>query len=122
MSNHSAAEPSGYLDGYNFKSFFGVSGEPGSFQWNRGQERVPDHWYRRTLENPYNLAELAADLAIGFAAYPGSVKLGGNTGKTNSFVGVNPSDLTGGVFVSTCLDHTLLSCITDQDHSQPATC
>lgn len=44
MSNHSKEEPSGYLDGYNFKTFFGVTGEPGSFKWNRGQERVPDNW------------------------------------------------------------------------------
>lgn len=44
MSNHTDDEPSGYLDGGIFKSFFGVTGEPGSFVWNRGQERVPDNW------------------------------------------------------------------------------
>ena len=44
MSNHSAEEPSGYLDGYNFKSFFGITGNPGSFKWQRGQERIPDNW------------------------------------------------------------------------------
>lgn len=44
MSNHSQEEPSGYLDGYNFKSFFGVTGEPGSFVWERGQEKVPENW------------------------------------------------------------------------------
>jgi hypothetical protein len=42
MSNHSAEEPAGYLDGYNFKTFFGVSGEPGSFVWNHGQEHIPE--------------------------------------------------------------------------------
>lgn len=44
MSNHSADVPSGYLDGYNFKSFFGVAGTPGNFQWLKGQERVPENW------------------------------------------------------------------------------
>lgn len=30
--------------------------------------------------------------------YPGVVQFGGNTGKTNSFTGVDIGDLTGGVF------------------------
>lgn len=30
--------------------------------------------------------------------YPGIVRVGGNTGTTNSFTGVNLGDLTGGVF------------------------
>lgn len=44
MSNHSAEEPSGYLDGYMFKQFFAVTGEPGSFEWVKGQERIPENW------------------------------------------------------------------------------
>lgn len=51
MSNHTAQEPSGYLDGYNFKSFFGVTGKPGKFVWQRGQERVPDNWVS-SLQTP----------------------------------------------------------------------
>ncbi|OQO04752.1 hypothetical protein B0A48_09675 [Cryoendolithus antarcticus] len=98
MSNHSAAVPSGYLDGYNFKTFFGVSGNPGSFVWNRGQERVPEDWYRRPSYNPYNVPAVVEDLAIGYAAYPNTLKIGGNTGKPNSFTGVNVADLSGGVY------------------------
>lgn len=35
--------------------------------------------------------------------YPSVVRIGGNTGTPNSFVGVNPADVTGGVYTSTNL-------------------
>ena len=41
MSNHSAEHKDGYLTTDVFKQFFAVSGNPGSFVWNKGQERVP---------------------------------------------------------------------------------
>jgi len=46
MSNHSADQPSGYLDGYNFKSFFGVAGDYPDLEWLPGQERVPENWVK----------------------------------------------------------------------------
>lgn len=98
MSNHSAEETSGYLDGFNFKSFFGVSGEPGSFVWNRGQERVPDTWTRRPSTNKYTAADTFGDVGITYAAYPNTLKIGGNTNGVNTFTGVEVSDLSGGVF------------------------
>ncbi|CAF9909710.1 MAG: hypothetical protein GOMPHAMPRED_006846 [Gomphillus americanus] len=98
MSNHSLEEPSGYLDGYNFKSFFGVTGKPGSFVWKRGQERIPDRWYRRPSSNQYEGPDVVGDVALGYLAYPGTLKFGGNTGKVNTFTGVDVSDLTGGVY------------------------
>lgn len=105
MSNHSKEEPSGYLDGYNFKTFFGVTGEPGSFKWNRGQERVPDNWYRRPSTNQYTAPDVFEDVAIGYAAYPNTLKFGGNSGTTNSFVGLNVANLTGGVYNAQDLFH-----------------
>jgi hypothetical protein len=35
---------------------------------------------------------------ISNAAYPGILRIGGNTGTTDSFTGVDLQDLTGGVF------------------------
>ena len=70
MSNHTAEEPSGYLDGYNFKSFFGITGDYPDFTWNKGQEKVPENWFRRPSTNPYTAQVLAADVGIGYAAYP----------------------------------------------------
>ena len=46
MSNKSAEYPEGYLDGDVLKSFFGITGEPGSFTWDEGTERIPDNWYK----------------------------------------------------------------------------
>ena len=37
-------------------------------------------------------------MGIGYAAYPETLKIGGNTGKVNSFTGVSVEDLSGGVF------------------------
>ena len=84
MSNHSAANPTGYLDGNQFKQFFGVAGSPGNFRWLRGQERIPNNWYRRPSDpvNAYNAVDVFLDLDAQFLAYPYQVKFGGNTGRT----------------------------------------
>jgi hypothetical protein len=42
MSNHTEAEPGGYLDGDIFKEFFAVTGDYPNFTWQPGQEKVPD--------------------------------------------------------------------------------
>ncbi|TVY73471.1 Aromatic peroxygenase [Lachnellula suecica] len=91
-------EPSDYLDGYNFKSFFGVTGEPGNFTWIRGQERVPEQWYRRPTSDQNTAPDVFVDVGIGYAAYPNTLKFGGNTGTPNSFVGLDVANLTGGVY------------------------
>jgi hypothetical protein len=44
MSNHSKEVPSGYLDKYNFRTFFGVEEGPDGLKWLPGQERVPENW------------------------------------------------------------------------------
>ena len=46
MSNHSAEEPGGYLSSDILKTFFAVTGEPGSFEHHMGQEAIPQNWYR----------------------------------------------------------------------------
>jgi hypothetical protein len=97
MSNHTKEEPAGYLDGYNFKSFFGVEGEPGNFKWLPGQERVPEDWYRRPSYAPYEAQDVVGDVALGYLAYPKTLKFGGNTGKVNTFTGLNVADLSGGL-------------------------
>lgn len=99
MSNHSAEEPSGYLNREILKTFFAVSGDgPGNFVHNRGQEHIPENWYRRPKSNQYNLPNVVTDVLTNNAMYPGIVGIGGNTGKVNSYVGVDTGDLTGGVF------------------------
>jgi hypothetical protein len=64
MSNHSAEKPSGTLTREVLKSFFAVTGEPGSFVHNRGQERIPDNWYKRPFANALNIPEVLADVGV----------------------------------------------------------
>lgn len=100
MSNHSASEPSGYLNGDMFKTWFAVTGKPGNFKWQRGQERIPDQWYRRTSTNQYTAAAAIADVAIQFAAYPDSLRLGGNTNGVNTYKGLDIYSLTSGAYTN----------------------
>ncbi|KAI9651489.1 MAG: hypothetical protein M1831_000806 [Alyxoria varia] len=119
MSNHSQAEPEGFLDGNVFKSFFAVTGNEGSHVWNKGQERIPDNWYRRPKSNPYDEARAGADVVILATKYPSVVRFGGNTGTPNSFVGVNPGDVTGGVITGqNLLQGNNLACFAFQAFQQ----
>ncbi|KAK4057523.1 hypothetical protein OIO90_001592 [Microbotryomycetes sp. JL221] len=123
FSNHSAERPEGYLDQATLKSFFSVSGDSlDTLKYTPGHERIPDNWYKPGV--PYTLvdvvtnvlkasdsASLDYELSIGESSthcsisasrhviekVPEAGKVGGNTGKVNSFVGVDVADLTGGV-------------------------
>lgn len=111
MSNRSAEEPAGVLDRNVLKSFFSVEGEPGSFVHTPGHERIPDNWYKRPAGNAYSITLVNADTVVNNAMYPGIVRFGGNTGTTNSFVGVDVTDATGGVFNgASLLEGDNLSC------------
>ncbi|CZT17407.1 uncharacterized protein RCC_03241 [Ramularia collo-cygni] len=99
MSNHSEEAPGGYLDGEVLKCFFGVTGEPGNFKYNFGQERIPENWYKRAGGlSSYTLPDVALDGLTNNAMYPGLISIGGNTGTVDSFTGVDTGDLTGGLF------------------------
>lgn len=98
MSNHSAEQPNGYLDQNTLKQFFAVTGEPGNFTWLPGQERIPENWYRRSTADPYDIPRAVADVLTGYKNTPSTFKIGGNTGEVNSFLGVDPGDLTSNVY------------------------
>ncbi|KAJ5085596.1 hypothetical protein N7532_010367 [Penicillium argentinense] len=113
MSNHSEEEPSGYLDSYSFKQFFGVTGYPGSFIWHKGQERIPKNWYKRPTISPYGLTDSLVDIGIGYLAYPKALRIGGNNGSVNSFTGISLEDLTGGVLnVKNLFEGDNFACLT----------
>jgi hypothetical protein len=98
MSNKSAEYPEGYLDADVLKSFFSVIGEPGNFTWTEGYERIPDNWYKRAIGDEYSIPYFQVDLVAAAAEYPQFLDVGGNTGKTNTFTGVDFQNLTGGVY------------------------
>jgi len=44
MANHSAEAPYGELSYSTIASWFGMTGSPGSYVANQGQEKIPDNW------------------------------------------------------------------------------
>lgn len=98
MANHSAENPEGLLSYETIQSWFGVQGTNGKYNAVQGTERIPTNWYRRAQEYPYELGYFLADVVNAAALHPKFLSVGGNTGKTSSFTGVDVSDLTGGLF------------------------
>ena len=97
-SKHSADNIQGYLNRDILKTFFSVSGPDDAHVWTPGHEQIPQNWYKRPSSNPYGAVAAVADVAILIAKNPSIVEIGGNTGTVNSFTGVDPGDLTGGVY------------------------
>ena len=99
MSNHSAENPGGFLTKNVLRQFFSVTGDDANYVHKPGQERIPLNWYKRPGGiNRYSLADVFLDLAAGASNHGELLAIGGNTGTTNSFTGVDVGDLTGGVF------------------------
>ncbi|KAF3003438.1 hypothetical protein E8E13_001966 [Curvularia kusanoi] len=113
FGNWSADGP--YLDLETLKSFYGVTGEPGSFQWQQGRERIPDNWHRRPIGDEYTLVSLNLDAVYAITTEPQIIAIGGNTGEPNTFTGVDLVNLTGGVFdAATLLEGNNLACFAYQ--------
>lgn len=98
MANKSAEYPEGYLDATVLKDFFSITGNPGNFKYTPGWERIPDNWYKRAIGDEYTIPFFNTDLTAAALQYPQFLDVGGNTGTTNSFTGVDLSSLTGGVY------------------------
>ena len=98
MANKTAENPTGLLTGDVFKSFFSITGDYPDFTYTPGHERIPDNWYKRNPADAYNIPYFSIDIDTMAFQHPEFLSVGGNTGTTNSFVGVDPSNLTGGVY------------------------
>ncbi|PBP15399.1 Cloroperoxidase [Diplocarpon rosae] len=98
MGNKSAQYPDGYLNSDVMKSFFSITGNPGNFKWTEGYEKIPDNWYKRAIGDEYTIPFFVSDLAAAALQYPQFLSIGGNTGKVNTFTGVDVTNLTGGVY------------------------
>ncbi|CAN9232564.1 unnamed protein product [Alternaria alternata] len=95
FANHTAENPEGYLDAKTLMSFQGVTGEKGNYKWARGQEKIPENWYRRVIGDDYSIAAFAAEAVSIELQHPEFYRFGGNTGQPNTFTGVDVDDLTG---------------------------
>ncbi|KAG8734503.1 hypothetical protein FRC12_018498 [Ceratobasidium sp. 428] len=103
FSNHSAESPNGVLTGDVLKSFFAVSGTSGNLTYDSGYERIPENWYRREIGNDYGIVPLGTDIISMLHNVPEALLVGGNTGKVNSFTGVDFRHITNGVYNATNL-------------------
>lgn len=101
FSNYTADRPGGHLSRAALMQFFAVwESDAGELSHRAGHERIPDNWWRRPkgLVPDYGTALFAADFLALATRNPGLLKLGGNTGKVNSFAGVDVGAITGGVY------------------------
>lgn len=119
MANHSAENPTGLLSYETIQSWFGVEGTNGNYNAVQGSERIPMNWYRRAQAYPYEVDYFLADVLNAAALHPKFLNIGGNTGTTNSFTGVDITNLTGGVFNgATLLQGNNLGCFVYQLSAQ----
>ncbi|KAF8912302.1 hypothetical protein CPB85DRAFT_1389693 [Mucidula mucida] len=108
FSNHT--ENGSVLNGNILRSFFGVSDD---LRPLRGQERIPDKWYRRPT--PYGIPEFQVSLSKLLLENRKYIAVGGNTGTVDSFTPISLGDFTGGVFnAESLLEGNNLSCFIQQ--------
>ena len=103
MSNKSAEYPEGQLDGAVLKSFYSVTGDDGDFTYTPGHERIPNNWYTRNAADEYTIPYLSLDSTAMLLQHPEFGSVGGNTGTTNSFFGLDPQNLTSDVYTTSSL-------------------
>lgn len=97
LSNHTDDNPDETLSKNVLRSFYGVTENPnGSLSYTPGHERIPENWFPR--QTPYTILDFNAAEAALLVKQPELLSVGGNTGKVNSFAGIDVGDLTGGVF------------------------
>jgi len=115
MANKSAEYPQGKLNGEVLKSFFAITGDDGNFKYTEGWERIPDNWYKRNVVDEYTIPYFSLDNLEMASQHPEFLSVGGNTGKVDTFTGIAPEDLTGGVFNgATLLEGNNLMCYATQ--------
>lgn len=98
MANKTAENPEGLLNGEVLKSFYAITGDDGNFTYTPGYERIPENWYTRNAADPYDVLFLNVDTDAALLQHLEFGSIGGNTGTVNSFAGVDPGNLTGGVY------------------------
>ncbi|KAF8160227.1 putative oxidase [Mycena galopus ATCC 62051] len=103
MSNHSATQPDGFLNGEVLKTMYGMSGPDGNLTYTHGHEQIPANWYRRAFGDEYTVALAAPQIANMALVAPNVFVVGGNLNGTNSYAPVDISDLTGGVYSTASL-------------------
>ncbi|KAF2688487.1 Cloroperoxidase, partial [Lentithecium fluviatile CBS 122367] len=121
FANHSVDHPMGRLDRNTLMSFFGVEkdGTRGrgrnKLRYNKGGERIPDFWYRRPFDSPYDLKKSTDDLLEMARYHPELIDkygIGGNVQGVNSHQVISIEVLTNGSYTrATIRDGYNLPCL-----------
>jgi hypothetical protein len=77
MANHTAQNPYGELTYETIQSWFGVEGTNGNYKAVIGTERIPENWYRRALEYPYETTYFTGDVLNAAKLHPKFLDIGG---------------------------------------------
>lgn len=83
------------------KSFWAVyddDRQPSGLVYKKGHEQIPSNWYRIPVD--YSLVQLNVDLLEWYVTHPATLSIGGNMGKVDSFVGLDLTNITGGILNS----------------------
>ncbi|QDS68800.1 hypothetical protein FKW77_006000 [Venturia effusa] len=121
MANHSAENPAGQLTKSVLKSFFAITGTDDNPVYTPGYKKIPENWYRRSKTDEYSIPFFLDDLIAAAITYPQFLSVGGNTGTTNSFTGLDITNFAGGVYsTSTLLQGNNLQCFVFQAAQQAA--
>jgi len=120
MGNKSEAHPRGHLNGNVLMSFFSITKDKnGELVHTPGYERIPYNWYKRALTDPYTQTSLTADTIVAATNYHKFASVGGNLGKVNTFTGVAPTNISGGVYNSkNLLEGNNLACFAMEFQAQ----
>ncbi|MCJ1449956.1 hypothetical protein MMC28_000284 [Mycoblastus sanguinarius] len=100
MANKSSEYPEGLLTGDVLKSFYSITGDYPNFVYTPGHEAIPNNWYKRNPVDYYTLPYVVLDAVTMALEHPQFLSLGGNTGKVNTFTGVDLANLTGGIYTA----------------------
>ena len=100
MANKSSEYPEGLLTGDVLKTFYSITGDYPNFVYTPGYEAFPVNWYKRNPIDYYTIPYLSVDIDTMAVPHPEFLSIGGNTGTVNTFTGVDPANLTGGVYTA----------------------
>ena len=71
-----------------------MTGPDNGLVYTPGNERIPENWYTRAVGDPYSVPFFNSDFANQVHQHPELSAFGGNTGTTNSFTGLDITNLT----------------------------
>jgi len=100
VANHSAEHPAGKLNGQVLKSFYGITGQPGNFKWNKGYNRIPDNWYRRNTLDAYTIPYFQTDILYFAETVPQILAVGCNQGAVNTYNTISAETISGGAYTA----------------------